>query len=75
VGFGYLILRLVKQFVKFEDAVQEIFAVQAMPGMRFPELVQDERSIVAGTFVIPNEALSAVPVSLRHPSIAYKESL
>ena len=28
-------------FLKFEDAVQEVFAVQVLPGLAFPELVND----------------------------------
>src|SRR5436305_14178915 len=28
-------------FVTFEDAVQEVFAVQVLPGVRFPDLIND----------------------------------
>lgn len=39
--------------VTFEDALQEIFAVQALPGRRFPELLNDDFGIIADTFVLP----------------------
>jgi uncharacterized protein (TIGR03032 family) len=31
-------------FLKFEEAVQEIFAVALLPGMRFPDLINDDRN-------------------------------
>jgi uncharacterized protein (TIGR03032 family) len=52
-------------FVRFEEAVQEIFAVQVVPGMRFPELVHDDDALIADSFVLPDEALIAVPEVLR----------
>jgi uncharacterized protein (TIGR03032 family) len=48
-------------FVRFEDAVQEIFDVQVLPGMRFPELGEPESDLIANTFVLPDAALSEVP--------------
>ncbi len=61
-------------FVKFEDALQEIFAVQVMPGLRFPDIVTDNPPLIAGTFILPDEALSAVPVNLRQSNVVQKES-
>jgi uncharacterized protein (TIGR03032 family) len=55
-------------FVKFEDAVQEIFAVQALPGIRCPDLINGDRTIVADSFVLPGEALDTVPAPLRFPA-------
>ncbi len=52
-------------FVKFEDALQEIFAVELLPGMRFPDLVNDNRELLAVSFVVPDEALNDVPAQLR----------
>ncbi len=52
-------------FVKFEDAVQEIFAVQVVPGITFPDLINDDDKIIADSFVLPDEALQAVPAPLR----------
>ncbi len=41
-------------FLKFEEAVQEIFAVQVLPGRRFPELLTGESEIAARSFVLPD---------------------
>src|SRR5207237_6621731 len=56
-------------FVRFEDGgVQEIFAVQVLPGVRFPELINDNVELLAGSFVLPDEALAAVPEGLFSPA-------
>jgi uncharacterized protein (TIGR03032 family) len=54
-------------FVQFEDAVQEIFAVQAVPGIRFPDLIDDFNPLINDSFVLPDDSLDAVPASLRFP--------
>jgi uncharacterized protein (TIGR03032 family) len=51
-------------FVKFEDAVQEIFAVEVLPA-RYPELVNEDRDLLAGSFELPDDALADVPPELR----------
>jgi uncharacterized protein (TIGR03032 family) len=53
-------------FVKFEDAVQEIFAVQVLPGLRHPDVINDQPRLIADSFVVPDEALELVPQPLRH---------
>ena len=47
-------------FLRFESGVQEIFAVQVLQGIRFPELMEwtDER--MAHSYVLPDEALPEV---------------
>ena len=52
-------------FVKFEEAVQEIFAVSVLAGCRFPDLVNDDPKITGSSFVLPDEALRDVPGELR----------
>jgi uncharacterized protein (TIGR03032 family) len=52
-------------FVKFEDAVQEVFAVQVLPGIRFPDVINDNPSLLADSFVLPERALGQVPEALR----------
>src|SRR3954468_10069858 len=52
-------------FLKFEEAVQEIFAVALLPGSRFPDLVNDNTELVGSSFVLPDEALRDVPAELR----------
>lgn len=44
-------------WVRFEDAVQEIFAVEVLPQARYPEIVIDDRELLAGSFILPEEAL------------------
>jgi uncharacterized protein (TIGR03032 family) len=52
-------------FVKFEDAVQEVFAVKALPGILSPDLINDNNALIADSFVLPDAALSTVPAPLR----------
>jgi len=52
-------------FVKFEDAVQEIFSVEVLAGSRYPELVNDNTEILSGSFELPDDVLAAVPAALR----------
>ena len=51
-------------FVKFEDAVQEIFAVEVIPH-RFPELVNEEKELLDGSFELPDDVLAGVPPEMR----------
>ncbi|MGF1523939.1 MAG: TIGR03032 family protein [Leptolyngbyaceae cyanobacterium] len=55
-------------FLKFEDAVQEIFAVQVLPGIRFPELFVEENEFFKTSYVLPDEALAEVELSHTPPS-------
>ena len=57
-------------FLKFEDAVQEIFAVQVLPGARFPELFTEENAFLKSSYVLPDEALAEVSLSIAPPSEA-----
>jgi uncharacterized protein (TIGR03032 family) len=52
-------------FLKFEEAVQEIFAVALLPGMRFPDVINDNAELIGSSFVLPDEALRDVPAELR----------
>ena len=47
--------------LRFEDAVQEVFAVQVLPGKRYPDLINDDAKLLENSFVLPDEALQAVP--------------
>lgn len=55
-------------FLKFEEAVQEIFAVALLPGIRFPDLINDDAELVGSSFVLPDAALRDVPAELRATS-------
>ena len=52
-------------FVKFEDSVQEIFAVQALPGIRFPELINDDKQLILNSYHLPDAALLDIPEQIR----------
>jgi uncharacterized protein (TIGR03032 family) len=55
-------------FLKFQDAVQEIFAVQVLPA-RFPDLINDDRNILADSFVLPDHALAQLPNSRQQSAL------
>jgi len=44
-------------FLKFERDVEEIFAVSVVPGIRFPELTNDDTALIGDSFILPNGAL------------------
>ena len=48
-------------FLRFEGSVQEIFAVQVLPGLRFPEILEWNHELVEKSYVLPPEALKDVP--------------
>jgi uncharacterized protein (TIGR03032 family) len=52
-------------FVRFEDAVQEIFAVETLPGLRLPDLVNHDPELIGSAYVLPDAALADVPADLR----------
>ncbi|MEM9826584.1 MAG: DUF4915 domain-containing protein, partial [Planctomycetota bacterium] len=52
-------------YCKFEEGVQEIFAVEVLPGVRFPDLVNHDPEIVGRSYVLGDDALAEVPETLR----------
>lgn len=42
-------------FLEFQTAVEEIFDVQLLPGLRFPEVVGFQKETVQHTFIVPPE--------------------
>jgi uncharacterized protein (TIGR03032 family) len=54
-------------YVKFEDALQEIFAVQALP-RRQPDVLNDDATRLAESFVLPDESLAEVAAPFRRPA-------
>ncbi len=50
-------------FLRFETGVQEIFAVQVLPNMHFPELLEWEDERVAHSYVLPDAALAETPLA------------
>jgi uncharacterized protein (TIGR03032 family) len=49
-------------FVRFEDAMQEIFAVQVLTGCRYPDVVNDDIQLIADSFILPDSAADIAPV-------------
>jgi uncharacterized protein (TIGR03032 family) len=52
-------------FLRFEDAVQEVFAVQVLPGLRYPEIAPEDPKLLADSYDVPSAALEDVPAVLR----------
>lgn len=51
-------------FLKFSNVVQEIFAVQTLPGMAFPAIVDEDDELIKSTYVLPDAALKEVRFSV-----------
>jgi uncharacterized protein (TIGR03032 family) len=51
--------------LRFEEGVQEVFAVQVLRGKRYPDLINDDAKLVENSFVVPDAALADVPATLR----------
>ena len=51
-------------FLRFEEGVQEIFAVQILPA-RYPEMLEWGDKRLMNSYVIPDEALQDVPGELK----------
>jgi hypothetical protein len=56
--------------LRFETAVQEVFAVTVLPSRRFPDLINDDEKLLENSFVVPDAALADVSASLRAPAEA-----
>jgi uncharacterized protein (TIGR03032 family) len=52
-------------YLQFEEAVQELFAVQVLPGRRRPDLIDSPHLLNADSFELPNEVLDYVPEGLK----------
>lgn len=57
-------------YLKFEDAVQEIFSLQVLAGVRHPDVINDKPQLIADSFIVPDETLDFVPEPLRFPANA-----
>ncbi len=54
--------------LRFDTAVQEIFALAWLPGRRFPDLINDDEALLENSFTVPDAALADVPASLQGPT-------
>jgi uncharacterized protein (TIGR03032 family) len=50
--------------LKFESGVQEIFAVAVLP-RRYPDLINDDATLLENSFVVPTESLGDVAATVR----------
>ena len=50
--------------LKFESGVQEVFAVAVLP-RRFPDLINDDDTLLESSFVVPSECLGEVAATVR----------
>jgi uncharacterized protein (TIGR03032 family) len=55
--------------LRFESGVQEVFAVEVLP-RRYPDLINDNDSLLENSFVLPSESLGEVAASVRVSSDA-----
>ena len=52
-------------FLEFQTAVEEIFDVQLLRGLRFPEVVGFQKDSVDHTFIVPPRSDGAIPAAVR----------
>jgi Domain of unknown function (DUF4915) len=53
--------------LRFDTAVQEVFAVAVLPGRRYPDLINDDEELLESSFVVPTECLGEVVETVRAP--------
>src|SRR4051812_30639152 len=51
--------------LRFDGGVQEVFAVTVLPGRRYPDLINDDETLLENTFVVPTECLDEVAPTVR----------
>mgnify|MGYP002777670582 CR=1 FL=1 len=56
-------------FMKFEDLIQEIFAVTVLPGIRFPELIDWDENLLSSSYVLPDQALKEIALPEPDPVV------
>ncbi|TWT60278.1 hypothetical protein Pan54_09920 [Rubinisphaera italica] len=55
-------------WLRFEDAVQEVFAASILPNRIWPDLINDDPELIGLSYVLPDEALKDVPDDMRSTS-------
>ena len=66
-------------FLRFEAGVQEVFAVQALQGVRFPEILEWSDERLAHSYVLPDEAVAEVALPTeedlaRSPAVHFRRA-
>ena len=54
-------------FLRFSATVEEIFAVQALPGLVSPLILEEDHPLLASTWAIPDELLAEVELAPERP--------
>ena len=60
--------------LRFETAVQEVFAVTVLPGRRYPDLINDDDMLLENSFVLPDAALADLSAALRASAVPVRGS-
>lgn len=47
-------------FVQFSGVVQEIFAVEVLPDLRFPEIINESEEVLDSSYAVPDEAMTSL---------------
>ena len=53
-------LETIVGFVRFEDAVQEIFAVEVLLSVRYPDVINHDAELIGHSYVLADESLALV---------------
>ncbi len=56
-------------FLQFEAGVEEIFAVQVLPGIRFPEVIDWDETLLGSSFVLPDLVLRELEITALPPEV------
>ena len=54
--------------LRFENAVQAVFAVMVLPGRRHPAPINDDDKLQENSFAVPDAASADVPAAPRAPA-------
>ncbi|WP_295541214.1 TIGR03032 family protein [uncultured Thiohalocapsa sp.] len=54
-------------FLRFEAAVQEIFAVSVLPGIRFPDVINHDATLMGLSYALPDAALKDAAMPTPRP--------
>jgi uncharacterized protein (TIGR03032 family) len=60
--------------LRFETAVQEVFAVTVLAGRRYPDLINDDEKLLENSFTVPDAALADLSAALRGTDLAETEA-
>ena len=56
-------------WLKFDEGVQEIFAITVLPNSTWPDVINEQPKLIADSFILPDESLASVPGDLRFTEV------